>query len=316
MLALQRRFQSNLIEIARARRAPLAEQGTNILRIFNGASDGLAGVYIDDFAGHWLASTRDVDFPHALFSGIPAGWKALYHKELARDHRAAPRHVGGEILDGPFLARENGLSFEIDFHAGYSQGFFHDQRVNRKFLIDFLKRRRERVGGARMEILNTFAYTCAFSVAAAALAGVRATSIDLSAQALEWGRRNFRLNALDADEHDFLKGDVADWLGRLGRQRRQFDAIIIDPPTFSRNHRGKVFRVDRDFGALAARATTLLAPGGLLLCSTNRESLSLRAFRELVLSELPRTPAKVQSLPMPPDFADDHPLKTLALEFP
>ncbi len=314
-MALQSRFPSNLLDITQIRRAALNAPGTNILRIFNGAADGMPGVFIDDFAGRWLVSTRDVSFPDSLRCARSAPWKSLYHKELAHDNRAAPRHMDGEILTGPFVATEAGLRFEIDFRAGYSQGFFHDQRDNRKFLVNFLNTRRKTATRTSVEVLNTFAYTCAFSVAAAGLAGAHTTSIDLSAQSLEWGRRNFCLNGLDPAEHEFIKGDVAEWLARFERKGRKFDTVIIDPPTFSRNQRGKVFRVERDFGALAASAANLLKPGGLLLCSTNQRSLAVPAFHKLILSGLPHTPAHVQSLPMPPDFAGDDYLKTLALEF-
>ena len=96
------------------------------------------------------------------------------------------------------------------FRAGYSQGIFLDQRGNRLAL-----RQEMRPG---MALLNCFAYTCAFSVAAAA-SGARTTSVDLSRRALDWGQANFRLNALDpAAGHEFFAGDVFDHLRRFGRQ--------------------------------------------------------------------------------------------------
>ena len=81
-----------------------------------------------------------------------------------------------------------------------------------------------------------------------ARAGARTTSVDLSKKYLEWGRRNFALNGLDPAPHDFLYGDVFDWLRRLGKKERRFDVIILDPPTFSRSKSGEVFRVERDGG--------------------------------------------------------------------
>ena len=77
-----------------------------------------------------------------------------------------------------------------------------------------------------------FAYTCGFSVCAA-LAGARTTSLDLSRKWLAWGQRNFVLNGLDPAAHDFIYGDATDWLRRLGRKGRQFEAVLLDPPTFS-----------------------------------------------------------------------------------
>ena len=83
-----------------------------------------------------------------------------------------------------------------------------------------------------MEILNAFAYTCGFSVCAAK-AGWQTTSLDLSKKYLEWGKRNFVGNGLNPSAHEFIHGDVFDWFGRLAKKQRQFNLILLDPPTFS-----------------------------------------------------------------------------------
>src|SRR5207244_10064801 len=70
----------------------------------------------------------------------------------------------------------------------------------------------------------------------AAKAGARATSLDLSGKNLDWGKRNFALNQLDPAGHEFIRGDVFDWLRRFGKKRRQFDLILLDPPTRSEEH--------------------------------------------------------------------------------
>ena len=93
----------------------------------------------------------------------------------------------------------------------------------------------------RPEVLNTFAYTCGFSVCAAA-AGARVTSLDLSKTYLDWGRANFALNAIDPTRHDFISGDAFDWLRRFAGKKRRFDVIILDPPTFSRSKKAAFFR--------------------------------------------------------------------------
>jgi 23S rRNA (cytosine1962-C5)-methyltransferase len=79
-------------------------------------------------------------------------------------------------------------------------------------------------------VLNTFAYTCAFSVCAA-LGGAKTTSLDLSRKYLDWGRRNFELNGLDPAAHDFIFGDCFEWMRRLVKKGRLFDAVLLDPPT-------------------------------------------------------------------------------------
>ena len=121
---------------------------------------------------------------------------------------------------------------------------------------------------AGMELLNTFAYTCGFSVCAAK-AGARTTSLDLSRKYLEWGKRNFALNGLNAAQHSFINGDVFDWLRRLAKKQRRFDVVVLDPPTFSQSKEHGVFQVEKDFGELVTAAVPLLTASGVLFASTN-----------------------------------------------
>src|SRR5208283_6038674 len=108
-------------------------------------------------------------------------------------------------------------------------GLFLDQRDNRRRLLtrhvasDFPLLPAVIEGGP-WEILNTFAYTCGFSVCAAK-AGARTTSLDLSRRWLDWGKRNFALNQLEPDQHEFIYGEAFDWLRRLAKKRQRFDVI-------------------------------------------------------------------------------------------
>ena len=300
------------------RRDPLRADGqTDALRLLDGAGDGamFAGVYVDDFAGRWLVGTtgpvqQPPEFLRTLPGSGPAVPHSIYWKTLdARgEHQRPPTLWAGEAVDAPFTMRENGLAYRIDFGGGYSQGIFLDQRENRLAL-----RRRMRPG---MAVLNCFAYTCAFSVAAA-MGGAATTSVDLSRRSLDWGKENFVLNGLSPDggEHHFLAGDVFDSLRRLARQGRRFDAVVLDPPTFSRDRKGQVFRVGDDFGALAALAAPLLSPQGALLCSSNARGLTTNGFRRMILDGLPSAGGwRVLSAPMPPDFTGEHYLQAAWFE--
>ncbi len=163
-----------------------------------------------------------------------------------------------------------------------------------------------------LKLLNTFAYTGAFSIAAAA-AGAETTTLDLSQPYLDWAKRNFHHNRLDPAAHHFCKGDTFHWLRRFVKQGRRFDAIVLDPPTFSRDENGRVFRVEKDFGELAALAMQALATDGWLLCCTNFRGISARDFERMLLARLPR-PMRAGHAAMPPDFTDTAYLKSVWLE--
>jgi len=182
--------------------------------------------------------------------------------------REAPRLVIGDAESNlPTIATERLLRYGIDFESGYSVGLFPDQRENRAFV------RQVRPG----TLLNCFAYTCSFS-ASAATVGARTVSVDLSKKSLARGKENFALNGQSTDGHRFIAEDAMEFLPRLARKGEKFDIIILDPPTFSRTHRGKAFQVERDFETLLSSALELAERDGRILLSTNCTSLNEHAL--------------------------------------
>ncbi|MEA3189270.1 MAG: rRNA (cytosine1962-C5)-methyltransferase [Chthoniobacter sp.] len=280
-----------------AKREPLRAHETDALRIVDGTGDGFDDLEIDDFAGNWLVQTRDGSFPEWLreaADGNSLYWKVLGSKE-------APQWIAGQKLEAPFVIRENGVRFEIDFRSGYSQGIFLDQRANRLAV-------RHRVSGK--SVLNCFAYTCAFGVSAAR-GGAATLNLDLSKNYLEWGRRNYALNGLASGLHEFVFGDVTNWLNRFARKGRRFAFVVLDPPTFSRDERGHVFTIERGLPELVRAASQVLAREGSILCSTNQRSISPAGFRKLIFSGV-EAPEKWRFVgaPMPPDFCGEPYLKS------
>jgi 23S rRNA (cytosine1962-C5)-methyltransferase len=162
---------------------------------------------------------------------------------------------------------ERGVCYGLDFGAGYSTGLFLDQRENRQFVRRAAPRR----------MLNCFAYTCAFSVVAG-LAGAETLSIDLSKKSLNRGRDNLMLNRLATDRHRFMADDVISVLPRLARKGERFDAIILDPPTFSRSRTGRAWQVEHDFEKLLLAALEVAERDAKILLSTNCTRLNERAL--------------------------------------
>ena len=132
-------------------------------------------------------------------------------------------------------------------------------------------------------MLNCFAYTCGFGVAASAGGASRVLNLDLSKAILERGQANYRANSLAPDPHDFVYGDVFDWLARLARRHELFDLVVIDPPSFSKT-KTRRFSAAQDYGRLAALAGAIAAPDGVLVACCNLAGWPWRAFRESVLS--------------------------------
>ena len=302
---------------------------TTAYRIIHGAADDEPHWYVDRLGDHLLTQSESKAEPPRLTTLLNTmGSQSVYHKHLDRQPgrvqpaQASPKRSQGIDAPDRFFVLENRMQFELSFQEGYSVGLFLDQRDNRRrFLTNHVAAGFPLFpqGPAGAEVLNTFAYTCTFSVCAAA-SGSRTLSLDLSRKYLSWGQRNFAHNKLDPNAHEFVYGDVFDWLKRFAKKQRRFDAIILDPPTFSQSKTSGVFRAESDYGKLLELAAPLLKKNATLLASTNAAGLTPEKFVALAQHTLGacRRPILSQHyVPQPFDFpitrAEPGHLKTLWL---
>ena len=221
------------------------------------------------------------------------------------EERETPKLLSGSQSESlQTVATENHLKYGIDFGAGYSVGLFVDQRENRRFVQQSKPKR----------LLNCFAYTCSFSVAAASV-GAATVNVDLSKKSLERGRQNFALNDLSTDGHKFIADDVRPVLQRFARRGEKFDMIVLDPPTFSRTKGGKAFHVEKDFEELIANTLELAERGAHVLLSTNCETLSEQALDRMAryALKLSRRSGNFHRQPPPADFPVGTTAKTVWL---
>lgn len=280
----------------------LSFRGSDTARLFAGAADGMAGVHVDRY-GPGIAIYAEEAAGLAgevLRQTAPWGVRAVYAKASGDDPALRDsRPAAGEPLPESFLVAEGDLRFEVRMYDGYSTGLFLDQRANRAGLA----------GNARgLEVLNLFAYTCAFSVALAR-AGATTTNVDLSARYLDWGRRNFAHNGIDASPHRFLRRDARDFLDQARRKGLRYDLVIVDPPTFSAGNRRQgvpPWAAEREYGGLVAGAAPLLRRGGSIFASTNAGDLCApgRLEREVVAA-LGREPRWLALPPPPADLGGE-----------
>jgi 23S rRNA (cytosine1962-C5)-methyltransferase len=252
----------------------LAAEGTDAHRLASGPKMWLERFGHDVLLSYQTETERDavlaeLDRRCAAYSYQPRRVFGKYLPQHASE-RGAPvllRGAGGDAGGGSLETEvgEAGTRYGLDFAGGYSAGLFIDQRANRARLRALKPKR----------LLNTFAYTCSFSIVAA-LGGAETVSVDLSRRSLTRGEGNFRRNGLDPKAgHRFIADDVLAVLPRLARRGDggKFDAIILDPPTFSRNQSGAAFQVQRDFDRLVTLALEVAAPGAKILLSVNHSAM-------------------------------------------
>ena len=273
-------------------------EGTNAHRLCT-VDDGWA----ERFGRDILISFRTAAAQDRLIAGLKE-WTTSVNFQIGRvftrflpkknEERETPKLViGNEGGNLQTIASEYHLKFGIDFGAGYSVGLFVDQRENRRYVRQV----------APKKLLNCFAYTCSFSVAAAS-AGANTVNVDLSKKSLARGKENFALNSLPTAEHRFIADDVMSVLPRLARKGEKFDVIILDPPTFSRSHSGKAFRVERDFEKLLLVALEVADRHAYILLSTNCSTLRERALESMAryCLKVSRRAGNLHREPPPPDF--------------
>jgi 23S rRNA (cytosine1962-C5)-methyltransferase len=167
-------------------------------------------------------------------------------------------HSGDETLPVTTVVTEAGIRYGLDFATGYSHGLFLDQRANRAKLAVLRPKK----------LLNTFAYTCSFSVVAA-LGGAETLSVDLSRKSLDRGKQNLALNGIAETKHRFVADDTLELLPKLAQRGERFDSIILDPPTFSRGNNGRLWQVEQHFEDLLRAALEVAGPKCAILLSTN-----------------------------------------------
>ena len=298
---------SDIVLKAIAKRKSLIDEDTNALRLFDGVGDGAADLFLETFANRWVISNREGDLSPEWIDCMQQSGKSVYWKRLDQHQKDDPVHLTGDEQEEPFVAKESGVNYEISFQSGYSQGIFLDQRDNRKRVRQLVADQVSK--GNAQTVLNTFAYTGAFSVCAA-MGGATTTTLDLSQPYLDWAKQNMRCNAIDPQQHYFCKGDTFHWLKRFVKQGRKFNGIILDPPTFSRDDKGKVFRVESHYDQLIQLASQCVAKGGWILASTNCRKLSHEAYLRLLRKGL-SAPAKLISADMPEEYSGENYLKSV-----
>lgn len=198
-------------------------------------------------------------------------WRPAQGEEQAVER--APRGlVWGEDRGEEVEVQELGLRYRVRPREGFDAGLYADMREVRAWMAPHWRGRR---------VLNTFAFTGAFTVSAAAHGAREVLSVDLAASVLERLAANLRLNGIDPDLHPRWDMDVFKALDRLRRKEERFDVVIADPPSFARGPDGP-WSASRDFPRLVAACLRVLRPGGWLVAATNNGTVSPKSFQEQI----------------------------------
>jgi len=255
-----------ILQKKQARLKPYLEKnGIEAYRLYN-PNDGTwpiaIDVYLDCAVISFFGQLKGLSFKDLeaeVKKAVPV--KYFFYKDRTKENLECPGSLPKE-LD----IRENGHLFHCNLSDYLDTGLFLDHRETRKWIQSL---------SAGKTVLNTFAYTGSFSVYAAAGGAEKTYSVDLSKTYCDWIRKNLVMNNLSEEKNWIYKMDTMEFFSYAARKNLQFDIIIIDPPTFSKN-KGKSFSVLKDHPALINAALPLLTPTGFILFSTNRKEFWLK----------------------------------------
>ncbi|HWM19518.1 MAG TPA: class I SAM-dependent rRNA methyltransferase [Ilumatobacteraceae bacterium] len=267
-------FWRERISTALERRSTLAaDPDTNAYRCVHGENDRLPSLVVDRYDRSLVVKLYSaIWFPH-LAAVIPTLCDALDPERVVlRLSRAVGKGetfgladgttIVGPPSDGPVRFRERGLTLEADIVRGNKTGHFLDQRDNRALV-------RSMASGAR--VLDVFASTGGFSVAAAAGGATSVDLVDVSGPALRTAERNLAHNrfiaAVRACRVHTSTGDAFVEMERLRRREQRFDLVVVDPPSFAQRQ-ADVPNALRSYARLTKSAVGLVEAGGALVQSS------------------------------------------------
>ncbi len=286
------RFFLRRLSAAQNHRQRLMPEAT-AYRLANAEGDELSGLIIDRYEDTCALQISSLGMAQRKPQIIDA-LKTLCQPDLIIERTdLASRRVEGlstgtalERVDGhsdpivPKRLKMNGLTFSVDFHHGHKTGFYLDQQTNYQLASDLAAS-----WGAR-RILDCFTYQGGFALHLAKRLEGSVLAIDQSQDAIARAEENASLNDL-ADRCEFKTANVFDWLKEAQRSTRpdsaenKFDAIILDPPSFTRN-RNSVRDALRGYKEIHLRALRLLRDRGLLFTYCCSHHVDADTFEEVV----------------------------------
>ena len=286
-------------------------------RIFHGRGGLYAGceqwtldVYPPVFVLTSFATTTDEQLA-TVGAALQARWQQIAPPDQAqslnwvfqqRGQAARPQArsdtllMAGNVPD-PHIVTEGPALFLVRVLRGQNHGLFLDMAEGRRWVREFAADFRQSEGrGAK--VLNLFAYTCAFSVAALQGGAAHVTNLDMARGALATGQQNHQLNGLAPQGASFLAHDLFNSWGKVTRGG-PYDLIIADPPSYQKGS----FVATKDYARLLRRLPDRLAPGGRALLCLNAPELPWAWLREQVDEHAPGLQL-IERLAHPPAFAD------------
>jgi len=281
---------------------PSGSVDESAFRLFNGFTEGNPDLVIDLYAstlvmhnyandpaqGQWLIEEAQ-GFLQSQLVWLRAGIVKTRNAQSQDEKRG--KLLFGEKPDTRI--KEHGVWYSVDLMMNRDASLYLDTRNLRRWLIDNMRDK---------TVLNTFAYTGSFGVAALAGGAKRIVQHDLNRQFLNVAKTSYTLNGFPINKQDFIAADFFTLAGKFKRTNETFDCVLIDPPFFSTTPKGRVDQVNES-ARLINKVRPLVNDGGVLVAINNALYVSGKEYMQTLEALCQDQYLRIKELiPVPEDF--------------
>lgn len=253
---------------------------TENCRLVFGEADYLPQLIIDKFNDYFVIQTLTLGMDRwkpAIVQALQDIFKpkGIYERNdvPVRELEGLPQVKGflSEPFDTSIIIRENGLKFHVDIENGQKTGYFLDQQDNRRAIQHIVK---------DADVLGAFTYTGTFEIHAAYYGAKSVLGLDISENAVQQANRNAALNGLEQTCR-FEAANAFDVLKQWGKDGRQYDVVMLDPPAFTKS-RETIQKAITGYKEINLRGMKLVKPGGFLVTSSCTNLVNPELFLQTI----------------------------------
>lgn len=283
-------FVRRRVRNAVALRRRITPPNTDAVRLLHGEGDRLGGAVCDRY-GDVAVLALDGEGVLAWRETIAAALieEAKLEALMVRTGRRGEKQrevVHGSVPDEPIEVVEYGMRLLVDLWRGQKTGLFLDHRESRRIVRGLSE---------GMRVLNLYGYTGGFSIAAGLGGARRVDTVDVAEGALAFARKSWALNGLAPNLHETFAMDVPAFVEQARAQKRTWDLIVSDPPSFAPKKGAKDSAL-RSYRALHRSCLRLLSDGGFFVAASCSSHVSRDAFEQTVRDAAEKTGTVLQVL--------------------
>lgn len=168
----------------------------------------------------------------------------IIHAHYHRSNKGGGFWEKKKSLPDRWAIKYKNLTFNVKLMGFKHTGIFPEQSVNWDFMMDKIKKEKEK-SDRQVKVLNLFAYTGCASVACLS-AGAEVVHVDSSRGMIDWAKENVKSSGLEDEKIRFLVDDVVKFVKREIRRGNKYDAIVMDPPSYGRGAKNEVWDIEKD----------------------------------------------------------------------